>query len=124
MADDSAPYDCPNTDSGDAELVNVLISSDYLAHGPGSHIQVLEAPAVRAEGVDSVIRSIENKPSDIEAVVDKQIAETIRRSHGSLFRLAVSLGSLSLFSGSLMANSSRPGESPIVGARTHSQPIS
>ena len=85
---------------------------------------MLEAPAVSAEGVDSVIRSIENKPSDIEAVVDRQIAETIRRSHGSLFRLAVSLGSLSLVSGSLKANSSRPGESPVVAARTHSQPIS
>ena len=104
--------------------MNILISSDYHAHGPGSHIQVLEAPLVRAEGVDSIIRSIANKPSDIEAVVDRQIAETIRRSHGSLFRLAVSLGSLSLISSSLVANSSRPEESPIVVARTHSQPIS
>jgi hypothetical protein len=102
--------------------VNILISSDYHAHGPGSHIQVLEAPLVRAEGVDSVIRSLANKPSDIEAIVDRQ--ETIRRSHGSLFRLAVSLGSLSLISGSLVANSSRPEESPMVVARTHSQPIS
>lgn len=61
--------------TGDTDLVNELVAEDYVAHGPGSQVQVLEAAVVRAEGVDAVIHSIINKPPDIVAVVEEQIAE-------------------------------------------------
>lgn len=60
---------------GRVELIEELMSKDYVAFGPGSELNVTESHGARAVGLEAVRNSIESKPSDITVVVEDQIAE-------------------------------------------------
>lgn len=57
------------------ELIEELMSPDYVAFGPGSEPNVIESPRARAVGLEAVRKSIVSKPPDINVVVEEQIAE-------------------------------------------------
>lgn len=52
-----------------------MMSSDYVAFGPGSEPNVTESPRARAVGLEAVRQSIVSKPPDINVVVEEQFAE-------------------------------------------------
>jgi predicted ester cyclase len=60
---------------GRIELIDELISPDYVAFGPGSEQNTTESPRARAVGLEAVKQSIVSKPPDISVVVEEQIAE-------------------------------------------------
>ncbi len=60
---------------GNPELVDEIMSPGYIAHGPGAEALTLESEGARAEGLEAVKVSIQNKPSDIRIVIDEQVAE-------------------------------------------------
>lgn len=60
---------------GNPELVDEIMSPGYLAHGPGAEVLTLESDGARAQGLEAVKNSIENNPSDIEVLIDQQVAE-------------------------------------------------
>lgn len=63
---------------GKVELIEELMSPDYVAFGPGSEPNVTESPRARAVGLEAVRESILSKPPDINVIVEEQIAEEDR----------------------------------------------
>lgn len=76
--------------NGRVELIDELMSPDYLAHGPGSQTRTGQAASVRAEGLDAVKKSIEAHPSDMKVTIEEQVAE----GDTVVSRLAMSAGGI------------------------------